>query len=713
MKKQTYIIAFIISIFIGSAFGQEGTVTPALGKGTEAPVSEKGEVPPHGAELKEVKEITVEGDLDEGVLEWGVPQVVPRKLSRFGDNLFKMPVSTFCPISDVPVGPDYILGTEDELIIDVWGMIEGHYQVVLDRDGGISLPKIGRLHLWGLTFEQAERLIRQKFNKYFTGFELSMTMGRLRTIKVFVVGEIKNPGTYELSSLSTLFHAFYLAGGCTSTGTMRKIQLIRNNKIIGTTDIYEFLLTGKKEQDYKLQSGDTIFVPLVGPLVGISGKVKRPAIYELKDEKNLLDLINLAGGMKVTAYGGRLQVERIEKYEKKVVLDLENVAELFKGGDENNNIPLQDGDFVKVFPIDSRIYNKVFLDGFVKYPGEYELKCGMKLSDLLTAEQLLPEAYLERGEIESIDLPSLKLKITPFSPKKLLEGDQSQNLTLQQLDKVKIFSEWKEPESIEIKGEIKLPGKYTIQKGERLSAVLKRAGGFTKEAFLKGAIFTRISVKRTQQENIDRFTKTQEEILLREMALIGTLPEEKTTAKAELLRQQKELISLIASRTSIGRVAIRLCEIEKLEGSPYDLILENGDSLFISKPPMVINVVGAVNNPGAILWSSNKTIDYYMEKCGGLTKNADRKNIFTIKADGIAFKTPLSRFTTKTEEEKPQSLFDYGSMYIDKRFSNTKVIEQGDTIIVTEEIKMRSWEVTKDIFTMIYQLGLSAAVILK
>lgn len=651
------------------------------------------------SELK-VKEMVNENRFKENTLKLGV--------QRFGENIFKTPVSTFAPVLDVPVGPDYTLGPGDELVVDVWGMIENHYQEILDREGGIYIPKVGRIHLWGLTFEQAEKIIKQQVGKYFTNFELSVTMGRLRTIKVFVVGEVNNPGAYEISSLSTLFQALYLAGGPSTTGTMRKIQLIRNNEAVGTTDIYEFLLSGKKEQDYKLQSGDTVFVPLAGPLVCIAENVKRPAVYELKDEKNLYNLITLAGGVKVTGYGGRIQIERTSKYDKKIVFDLKDVGGLFEGNDEKNNILLQDGDSVKIFSVFDRVYNKVSLEGFVQYPGEYELKPNMKLSELLALGQLLPEAYVERAEIERTLMPSMETKIIPFSPEKLLAGDQTQNLFLQQLDKVKILSEWKKPQTIELKGEIRLPDRYTIQKGEKLSSVLKRAGGYTKEAFLKGAIFTRVSVKKSQQENINRFIKNQEETLLREISSVSTLPEEKTSGKIQLLGQQKELISLIASRTPLGRIAFRLDETENLEDSPFDLILESGDSLFIPSPPMTILVTGAVNNPGAILWTSTNINDY-LEKCGGLTKNADKKNIFIVKANGMAI-PQYGR--TKEFQQSPGSNRSIAD-FLTGNSAKTAVIEQGDAIIVPEEIKGRGWDIAKEIFTMFYQVALPAAAFLK
>ncbi|HRS05786.1 MAG TPA: SLBB domain-containing protein [Candidatus Ratteibacteria bacterium] len=705
MKKYVYFLftCIILNFFIVPIFCQESAPALAPEKGAVSAPAEKS------VEAPKVEAKIAEGEQGlEGGLEWGTPQVVSRNLSRFGSGFFRMSASTFAPISDVPVGPEYVLGPGDELIIDVWGMIEGRYQVIIDREGGVVLPKIGRLHLWGLTFNNAEKLIRQKFNKYFTGFELSITMGRLRTIKVFVLGEVRNPGSYELSSLSTLFHALYTAGGPTSTGTMRNIQLIRNNEIIGTTDIYDFLLTGKKQQDYKLQSGDTIFIPLVGPLVGISGNIKRPAIYELKEEKRILDLINLAGGISITGYSGRIQVERVEKYEKKLAFDLENVIDLFEGKDGKNNILLQDGDFVKVFSIDPRIYNRVFLEGYVKYPGEYELKPGMKISHLLTQDQLLPEAYLERAEIERTEIPSLEMKIIPFGPKKLLEGDQTQDISLQQLDRIKILSEWREPESVQIIGEVKLPGRYTIQKGERLSSVLKRAGGFTSESFLKGAVFTRVSVKRAQEENIQKFIKTQEESLLREMSLSTMSSQEKAADRAQILNQQKELISLMASRVPLGRVAIRLDEPEKIEGSQNDIILENGDTLFIPKPPMTIYVDGAVNSPGAILWTKNKPVDYYLAMSGGLTKSADRKNIIIVKADGTALPLYYKPLIPESHLGSNESFVDFST----KKNVGLRTVEQGDTIFVFEEIKENRWQITKDIFTMFYQLALPVAVMM-
>jgi polysaccharide biosynthesis/export protein len=617
-------------------------------------------------------------------------EVVPEEeLLRFGERFFMLPVLTFAPITEVPVGPDYILGPGDELIIEVWGMVDMREQVTVDKDGGIFLPQIGRIYLAGIPFQRAENLIKQQFNKYYTGFELVVTISRLRSIKVFVLGEAKNPGAYELSSLSRLFHALYLSKGPSPIGSMRKIQLIREGEIIGTTDTYQFLLRGQKEQDHKLQSGDIIFIPLAGPMVSIEGDVRRPAIYELNEGKNLLDIIGLAGGVKFSAYGGRIQIKRIDRHNKKSIIDIKDVAELFEGKDNEKNIPVQDGDLVSIFPVDPRIYNKIFLEGFVKYPGKYQWRTGLKLSDILSPETLHPEAFLERAEIERIEFPSTETKIFFFSPEKLFNGDETEDVLLQPLDRIKILSEWKEPAIVVLKGEVRLPGEYTIEHGEKLSSVLKRAGGFTEEAFLRGAVFTRESVRAVQREHIDRLIRTQEEMLLREVSLADS---ENTSERAQLLIEQRRLISLLASYIPMGRIPINLRKLEEFKGSPDDLILEEGDTLLISKPPMVVNTVGAVNNPGAVLWTEGRNIDYYLEMCGGLTRNADRRNIFVIRADGTAV----------------------SQEYQARGRSALRIIDQGDTIIVPEEIKITGWrQVAKDVATIFYNIALPVSFFLR
>ena len=319
------------------------------------------------------------------------------------------------------------MGPGDQIIIDVWGMVTGTFKITIANDGGIFIPKIGRIYVAGLTFKDAEELIHHEFSRYFSGFKLAMTMGRLRTMRIYVLGESKYPGAYEVSSLATLFDVLYISGGPNSIGSMRKIELIRNNKIIGVSDLYHFLLTGKKDQDYNLQSGDTIFIPLAGPMVEIYGAVKKPAIYELKKNRTLLHLLKLAGGVTADAYSGKIQIEQIKGYQKKILTDLYKVDNLFNGEkNSNNNIILKNGSSVKIFSIYPQISDKVFLTGNVKYPGEYEWYHGMKLSDVVTAKQLLYNAYLKKAEIYRPEPPwGLKIKYDTTkpdgTPRKLLD----------------------------------------------------------------------------------------------------------------------------------------------------------------------------------------------------------------------------------------------------------------------------------------------------
>src|SRR3989454_11538795 len=201
-------------------------------------------------------------------------------LRQYGYSMFAANVSTFAPVDDIPVGPDYVLGPGDDLSINVWGAVDSTLIRTVDRNGRIVLPKVGDLRIWGLTFSQADRLIRDELARYFRGFQASVTMGRLRTVSVHVVGEVCQPGVYTLSSLSTVTNALYSAGGPTKLGSLREVRLLRSNVQVARIDLYDFLQRGDRTRDYRLESGDTIFVPTVGDVVAVAGEVKRPAIFQ-------------------------------------------------------------------------------------------------------------------------------------------------------------------------------------------------------------------------------------------------------------------------------------------------------------------------------------------------------------------------------------------------------------------------------------------------
>lgn len=614
------------------------------------------------------------------------PPSLSRDLVQFGYDQFAQPASTFAPVTDVPVGPDYVLGPGDTLLVYMWGMVDNVLTLPVNQQGEVFLPKMGTFPIWGMTLSQAEKLIKDQLSRHFSGFKLSFAMAGLRTIKVFVIGEVARPGSYTLSSLATVTNALFAAGGPTKMGSLRQIKLLRNNHLVGTVDLYEFLLKGDKRQDFRLESGDTIFVPPIGPVVGISGSVKRPGIYELNGSTRVSHLIAMAGGALPTGYLKRIQVERVEAHTKKVVLDLD-LAGFYNGGDPSADIELKEGDLVKVFPVEARILNAVTLQGFVKYPGEYELKPTMRLSDLLTPEKLLPEAYLDHVEIIRVKFPELNREILTANVKQLFQGDRSQDLELQPLDTIVVGSEFRSQEKVTLQGEVKRPGSYAIVKGERLSSVLKRAGGFTDKAYLRAAVFTRESVKKVEREKLEEFIKVQEQRLIASASAIAAsgLSKEEAAAQQQLLTQQREALRLAASQVVLGRVVIRLDELEKFEGSADDIPLEDGDSLIIPTRPSSVLVLGSVRNPTAVLYKDGENVDYYLNMAGGLTKEADKKELHIVKADGSTVSS----------------------------FLKIRRVEPGDIIIAPPKVepKYRPLPLWRDIASIIGQFSLTITAI--
>jgi protein involved in polysaccharide export with SLBB domain len=740
--------------------------------------------------------------IERSFFEEKIPQVIPREIKQFAYDFFLSKVSSFAPIADVPVGPDYLIGPGDAFTITLWGRIEASFVVEVDRNGEISLPKAGVLKVWGLTFSQLQKFLFEQISKYYKDFQMNVTMERLRTFRVFVVGEAHSPGNYILNSLSTVYHALIAAGGPSKTGSMRNIQLLRNGKVIETIDLYDFFLRGDRSRDVRLQSGDTIFIPVIGPTVGISGNVKRPAIYELKEPIALKEFIEMSGGVTFQGYLQRVQVERVEVHQKKVAVDFD-ISPEGKTLSPPFSTLLRDGDFVKVFPIYHQAENIVFLEGHVKSPGGFELKKGMKLSDLIPSfDVLLPEPYLGHAEIQRLLPPDRKLQTISFNLGKLLEGDERNNISLENQDRVIIFAKstlkelpqvsiggevqapgkyrlmekmrikdliyqagnlkrsaylqeaeitrliktekeviskiinidlnealqenlehnillqeddrlfvrqipkWYVDKTISMTGEVKFPGVYTFSKGERLSSVLERAGGFTSEAYLYGAFFTRESVRKEQQKRIQEFVEQQEEEIIKETARAteGALSKEEAEQRQKALTQRRELIIRLKAAAATGRIVIKLMPPEKLKGSEYDLELEEGDSLHIPITPSTVMVMGRVYNPNAILYAKDRALEYYLNKVGGPAENADEKRIYLVKADGSVLSRTQAGFWGFRWEPESHRWTAGG-------FMGSK-IDPGDAILVPEKYERIYWgREIRDWTQIIFQMAMAAGII--
>ncbi|HCG76931.1 MAG: hypothetical protein COZ37_05025 [bacterium (Candidatus Ratteibacteria) CG_4_10_14_3_um_filter_41_18] len=587
-------------------------------------------------------------------------------LRQFGYDIFESKAGFIAP-TDIAVGPDYLLGPGDEIVINLWGLFEEAYRETIDRDGAIFLPKLGKITLSRRTFSEVEKNLKEKFNQYYKNVHISITLGKIRTIRIFVIGEVKQPGSYQMSALSNLLDALCLAGGPNKTGTLRNIKLIKKEGQKLSFDLYRFLLSGENEGDFYLSSGDTVFVPSVGSVVAISGKVKRPAIYELKEKTPLKDLIEIAGGFLPSAEISRIQIERIENFQKKVLLDVDLSPQI---KEESLNILLKDNDLVKVFSIEKRIYDRISLEGLVKHPGNYQLKPLMRLREFLAPEELLPEASPDKAEIIRLKEDG-STEIIGFSPEKLFKGDKEENIALKRWDRIVIRSAWESLSKVQIKGEVKFPGQYTVRKGEKCSSLIQRAGGYLPEAFLSGAVFTRVSVKEKEKERLKEFIQRHTIILEKEKN--GATDEE-----TGLIAEGESLLKELTGKVPLGRIVFHLSSLKEFKGSADDLILEDGDTVYIPKPPAAISILGEVNNPTAICYQEGKDINYYLEKVGGFSEHADKKYLYIIRPDGTAITKP-------------------------------SLIGRGDTIIVPQKIRTRTGKIIKDIIQMIYQISVAAS----
>ncbi|MGD9216247.1 MAG: SLBB domain-containing protein, partial [Desulfobacteraceae bacterium] len=247
----------------------------------------------------------------EKVMSGIFPQTIERNLTQFGYDFFQASPMDFGPLIDVPVGEDYVLGPGDGFIIHLWGKVEEEFPVTVSPEGAIMVPHIGSLTVAQLTFKEAKQLLKKKFKEYYPHFSMSLTMDQLRSIQVFVIGEVQRPGTYSISGLSTVIDALYASGGPRKTGTLRNIKVTRNSETIATLDLYSFLIDGRKGTDIRLRSGDTVFVPVIGTVAGIAGNVRRPAIYEMNSATTIGRLFELSGGVMPTGHLQNVVVERV------------------------------------------------------------------------------------------------------------------------------------------------------------------------------------------------------------------------------------------------------------------------------------------------------------------------------------------------------------------------------------------------------------------
>ena len=414
-------------------------------------------------------------------------------LVRFGDDVFRNGTGNFDQLPmDLPVGPDYVLGPGDSVSINLWGGVSQRLRRVVDGEGRIALPEAGFVQVSGRSLGDVQRLVQGSLQSQFRDVQADVSLARLRTIRVYVVGDVERAGAYDISSLSTPLNAVFMAGGPTSRGSLRTLRHYRGNLLVQEVDVYDLLLHGIRNGVERLQSGDTVLVPPLGGEITVEGMVRRPAIYELHGEKNLAEVLELSGGVLTTGTFRHVDVERVQAHESRTMLRLDIP--------ENNNqesvekaledFAVQDGDKIKISPILPYADKTVYLEGHVFRPGKYAFRDGMLITDLIKSyDDLLPEPSKVHAEIVRLNPPDYTPQVIAFNLDDALNASHSntnkdQPVALKPFDTVRVFSrfDFEDPPIITVTGEVRDPGDHLTNGAARVRDAVYLAGGLTSDA---------------------------------------------------------------------------------------------------------------------------------------------------------------------------------------------------------------------------------------
>ncbi len=721
-------------------------------------------------------------------------------LQPFGYDIFDSQAGGLDAPSSGPVPPDYVLGPGDSVRVQLFGNVNGIYEFEVTRDGILNLPEIGPVTVAGLPFSEFRQDVSERVNEMLIGTQVSVTMGQLRTMRVFVLGDVNRPGSFVVDSLSTISSVLYRAGGVSPIGSLRNIQLKRNGRLVSRLDIYDLLLNGDTSGDVRLQPGDVIFVAPIGPQVSVDGAVNRPAIYETRGDTSVRSVIRMAGGFKADAYAEGARVERIDSARGRVVegvdaasdaaaqfavrdgdvlivpkilpefedivtlmghayrngpyqwhngmrlLDLISSRKDLKAGSDANyllirresgdsrevsivsanlsaalanpgsedNVRLHPRDTVYVFdqaygrqqvinPIldelrlqarSGRPFPQVSVTGQVRAPGEYPLETGMRVSDLVRAGgDLSEQAYTLRAEVARYDLNSDRGRegtIIDIDLAAILRGDTAADLVLREHDNLRIsrVPEWDALSTIQLQGEVKFPGTYRFRRGETLSDILQRAGGLTEQAFPQGSVFLRQSLRQREQERIDMLARRLESDLTS-----VALADEETDAQ-ETLATGERMLAQLRETEAVGRLVIDL-ELITSHGGSADVIgdveLRDGDQLLVPVMSQEVTVIGETQQNVSHLYQPGLSRQDYIDMSGGLTRRADKKLIYVVRASGAVISGGNSRWFGRGDSVE---------------------ILPGDTIVVPMDThRVRPLTLWANVTQILYQAAIAVAAV--
>jgi protein involved in polysaccharide export with SLBB domain len=645
------------------------------------------------------------------------PAVIPKRtvksengLTYFGYEIFSTTPSAFEPTASGPIDPEYIIGPDDVLRVSVWGQVEQQNELTVDIEGRVFLPTAGPVVVSGLTIEEVKKTLTKQLSRSFQGLTASpktmwmdVSLVKVKPKRVFIMGEVENPGGYTVSSYANIFNSLFAVGGPTVQGSLRDIRLIRGNKTIAKVDLYMYLTGSEKNNDLRVQNNDIIYVPVRKNTIYLRGKIRRPAIYELLPGENIKKLIEYAGGTLPTSYLERIQVERIIPLKERVKNDIErrmidiNYREILL---KNSDVPLADGDIITLFPILGEVKNYVTISGSVFKPGTYQLTPNMKLKDLIMlADSLRPETYVARGEITRLLNDNMTRISIPFDVKALMEGDQTNNITLNPKDDVILHSNSisrLEDEFVEIFGNVKKPGKYLLTKNMTLVDVLMLADGYTENASRLQAEIARLDETKKIDTlafiniaklpdlldtiNINGYSffeeyrkndlrlKHRDQIFIRpnpnfRIQQVVTISGEVNYPGEYALITFNEYLSDIVQRSGgptlaaylrgaklyrgRQRVNVDFQDVMNAPKSTKDIILRSGDSIDVPKKPNAVKMTGEVNNPGLLGFINGEEVWDYIDRAGGLTDSADFVVLYHPNGNAEKFNTGWFSGSTK------------------------------------------------------------------
>lgn len=671
-----------------------------------------------------------------------------QRLALFGERYFEQTERAFSPIERTPVPADYVLGPGDELYIRAWGSVEVDYRAAVDRNGQISLPRIGTIGVAGLKASEVEGHVREQIGRVYKNFSLNVTLGQLRSIQVFVVGQARAPGNYTVSSLSTLVNVVFTSGGPNQNGSLRRIQLKRGNQLITELDLYDFLTNGNKGQDARLLPGDVIVFLPAGPRIALMGAIDTPAVYELKPGgEPVRQVLAYSGGNRASTNLKSVQLERLDPAQPKAprtvsTLDLSAAADTL----------LRDGDMLTLFGVAHQFANAVTLRGNVASPLRHPYTAGMRISQLIPDREALitPDYYIRKNKlvqfmderrtvqpnatdrdrqvtaedlavnvkniidepnwdyaaVERLNPATLSMEVIPFNlGKAVIDKDPANDLQLQPGDVVTIFGRKdirsplaKQTRLVRVEGEVGAPGVYQVAPGDTLNKVLAKAGGLTPQAYAYGIEFSREETRQKQQTALDDAIRRLEA----ELANAGATQAANLSATNDKSAEQLIASQLAASRAQLsrlkslkanGRIAL---ELEPSLGTVAlpDLRVEDGDRIVVPYTPAYVFAVGAVANNNALLWRKGRKLSDYLD-AAGVQADADTDNMFVVRADGTVVHSNRRGWFSSLEKLE---------------------LMPGDSVVVPGKTNRETFWTSfvrglKDWSQILYQFGLTAAAI--